>query len=149
MKGAPYLDQVLGFLEDIIKLDLSKYTVNEFEPSFRYNDDLAGLSDLSGLIQLRSLGELNELDVSYSFTNGTLSSIIMHVQAGSPLYTQKISDMNTKVKGFLEDYQAYTGDEEVAIMRNIVDNTDIAKNSSSTSGNLSLEVEIMPTYTWL
>ena len=139
-------DQLLVFLENIIKLDLSKYTVNKLEPRFRYNDDLAGLSQLTGLIQLRSLRELNELDVGYSFVNGTLNYVIMHVQAGSPLYTQKISDMNTKVKGFMEDYQACTGDEEVAIMRSIVDDTDITKNSSSTSNNIKLEVEIMPTY---
>src|SRR4030067_3447699 len=68
---------VLVFLKDVMKLDLAKYILNPYEPSLRYRDDLGGLPENAGVIDLYSLtAPTSQLKIAYSFINNTLDSML-------------------------------------------------------------------------
>src|SRR3990170_2609356 len=138
-------EDVLVFLRDVVKLDLTGYTVTPSKPAFRYRDDLNGLPQLGGVVHLYGYSQdgYNEMDVMYSFINNTLNSLDLYVIKGTPQYSQPIST-NTRemANGFLERYQAFTGNSDLAAMRSMLDAVDLTENSSITSGNIRQEVTI-------
>ena len=141
-------EEVLVFLRDVVKIDLAKYNVNPYEPAFAFREDLAKLSELSGKVVLHSLGEPSEIDIIYLLINNTLTYVAMYLRAGSPIYSQELAtDMKGKITSFLEGYQAFTKDNELAIMRSMVDSIDATKNNSLFSGNLKLEVKVNSDHT--
>src|SRR4030067_1520666 len=61
-------DDVLVFLRDVVKLDLTGYLATPYKPAFRYRDDLNGLPELGGIVDFQGYSQdgYNELHVSYS-----------------------------------------------------------------------------------
>jgi hypothetical protein len=138
-----YVDEVLVFLRDLVKLDMAKYTVTSYKPSVAYWDKLGGLPQLTGIIVLNCWEPKSTLGVTYSFVNNTFNSIGINIREGSPIYSQTFSANAVEVaKAFMERYQAFTGNNDLAAMRSILDSVDKPKNVSIVSGNLRLQVII-------
>lgn len=133
-------DEVLLFLEEVVRIDLSKYDVTMLGTSVTYPDWLDGLPQVTGKYALES--ETSKLDVLFKFRNDTLSWCLMRVMEGSPHYldvqSENICDM---ADDFLERYQGYLVDSELEAMRNILDG-EVADNSTTTVGNLKLTMSI-------
>ena len=137
-------EDVLLFLKDVVKLDVAKYdTKLVIGPITDHPEGYGGLVETHGLFSLSS--ETNTLEVSFGFINGTLTSCHMYIRDGQPLYSEpKSSNMRGSVSGFLQRYQLRTGDSAVPAMQSILGTVDIAKNSTTISGNLKLDVSIKP-----
>lgn len=135
-----YADEVLLFLEEVVRIDISKYDVTVLGTSVTYPDWLDGLPQVIGKYTLES--ETSKLDVLFKFRNGTLSWCLMRVMEGSPHYLDVQSgNIRDLAHNFLKRYQGYLGDSELESMRNILDE-EVADNSTTTVGNLKLTVSV-------
>jgi hypothetical protein len=133
-------DQVLLFLEEVVRIDVSKYDVAMLGTSVTYPDWLDGLPQMTGKYTLES--ETSKLDVLFKFRNGTLSWCLMRVIEGSPHYLDVQSgNIREAADDFLERYQGYLGDSELEEMRNILDG-EVADNSTTIVGNLKFTMSV-------
>jgi hypothetical protein len=133
-------DQVLLFLEEAVRIDVSKYDVTMLGTSVTYPDWLDGLAQVTGKYTLES--ETSKLDVLFKFRNGTLSWCLMRVIEGSPHYLDVQSgNIREAADDFLERYQGYLGDSELEEMRNILDG-EVADNSTTIVGNLKFTMSV-------
>jgi hypothetical protein len=133
-------DEVLLFLEEVVRIDVSKYDVTMLGTSVTYPDWLDGLPQMTGKYTLES--ETSKLDVLFKFRNGTLSWCLMRVIEGSPHYLDVQSENIREVaEDFLERYQGYLGDSELQAMRKILDG-EVADNSTKIVGNLKLTMSV-------
>lgn len=134
-------DEVLVFLEEVVSLDVTKYDVTLLGASVTYPDWLGGLAQLTGKYALES--ETSKIDVLFKFRNSTLSWCLVRVLEGSPHYTASTSgNIRDVVNGFLQKYQAYSGDSDLEKMRNMLDMVDVTENMTKTVDNLKLKVSI-------
>jgi hypothetical protein len=133
-------DQVLLFLEEAVRIDVSKYDVTMLGTSVTYPDWLDGLAQVTGKYTLES--QTSKLDVLFKFRNGTLSWCLMRVIEGSPHYLDVQSgNIREAADDFLERYQGYLGDSELEEMRNILDG-EVADNSTTIVGNLKFTMSV-------
>ena len=131
-------DQVLLFLEEAVRIDVSKYDVTMLGTSVTHPDWLDGLAQVTGKYTLES--ETSKLDVLFKFRNGTLSWCLMRVIEGSPHYLES-GNIREAADDFLERYQGYLGDSELEEMRNILDG-EVADNSTTIVGNLKFTMSV-------
>ena len=133
-------DQVLLFLEEVVRIDVPKYDVTMLGTSVTHPDWLDGLAQVTGKYTLES--ETSKLDVLFKFRNGTLSWCLMRVIEGSPHYLDVQSgNIREAADDFLERYQGYLGDSELEEMRNILDG-EVADNSTTIVGNLKFTMSV-------
>ena len=133
--------EVLLFLEDVVRIDVTKYDVTLWETSVTYPDWLNGLPQVTGKYGLES--ETSKLDVLFKFRNKTLSWCLVRTLEGSPHYLDVQSkNIRDLAKDFLDRYQVYSGDSELEEMANIIALVDVEKNSTITMGNLELTVSV-------
>jgi hypothetical protein len=136
------LVQNLTGVQDVAKLDVSKYNVELLGTLVEHPDWLCGLSQITGKISLQS--ETSKIDVLFKFRNNSLSWCLVRVIDGSPLYTESQStDLRDLASDFLQRYQAYSGDSDLETMRNMLDIVDVAENTTKTVGNVKVEVSVM------
>jgi len=134
-------DEVLVFLEEVVRIDVAKYDVTLLGTSVTHPDWLAGLAQVTGKYSLES--ETSKLDVLFKFRNGTLYWCLMRVVEGSPHYLDVPSgNIRDLADGFLQNYQDYSGDSELGSMRNMLDVVDASENSTATVDNLKLTVSV-------
>lgn len=134
-------DDVLVFLEEVVSLDVTKYDVTLLGASVTYPDWLDGLAQLTGKYALES--EISKIDVLFKFRNNTLSWCLVRILEGSPQYNNSPSaNIRDVVNGFLQKYQAYSGDSDLEAMRNMVDMVDVTENTTTTADNLKLTVSV-------
>jgi hypothetical protein len=134
---APAEAEVLTFLEDVIGIDVSKYSVTAFNSSVTYPDSLGGLEQLTGKYALES--ETSKIDVPFKLRNGALSWCVVRNLEGQPQYIEsQTDDIKDEVSLFLQKYQQYSGDSDLETLKNMLDDVNVAKNSTTTTGNMKL-----------
>ena len=139
-------DEVLIFLEDVVKLDLSKYDAESLGTTMSYPPELDGLPQVTGKYLLQS--QTSKLDVLYKFRNNALSWCLLRVIEGTPQFSIQLSkNTGEYTTDFLERYHAYTGDSELYTMKNMLDNVDATKNASNTVDTVKIEVTNTADYT--
>ncbi len=143
-------EKVLTFLSDVVNLDLSKYEIhlNSF-----YTTNLSAISLIgeAGYVQTSGRYDLDYLDFenhensflhcSFNFAGNTLLSCSLYATAGSPIYTKNPSaNVADSAAAFMDKCEEFTGDRDIAKMRNMLVDIDPSKDSSKIDGNLKLEV---------
>ncbi len=143
-------EKVLTFLSNVVNLDLSKYEIhlNSF-----YTTNLSEISLIgeAGYIQTSGRYDLDYLDFEnhensllhciFNFAGSNLLSCKLYATSGSPIYTKNPSaNIVNNAAAFMEKCEEFTGDKDIAIMRNMLVNIDPSKDSSKIEGNLKLEV---------
>lgn len=146
-------EKALAFLEDVAMLDMTKYNATLEIHDVRYPDELHGLAQDNVLYFLVS--DEGELEAAFVFKNESFANCMLGT-IGSPLYSEP-QPANTvdNAKGFLQRYQAYTGDpdfdgvRDFEEMRSILDTVDVTENVTATSDHVKLEVISRTDYTAL
>ncbi len=133
-------DRVLGFIQTVLPLDISKYNVTMVQhgvtPPSQPGDPTIEIMDYA----LESDG--SRLDLSCAFTNNALTGSIRSVTDGSVLDAQTSSSLIDSARGFLAKYQAFTGDN-LTEMTNTLSLTDGTKSVTVTSGNVKLNLRVV------
>jgi DNA-binding transcriptional ArsR family regulator len=145
--------KVRAFLTDVVHLDMTKYVANLEGNTAEYRSDWDGIVEELVIYSLTYEG--SKLAVTLKFRDTTLSSYYLHVNEGTPYYSQlQPNNILDSVKDLLERYQTYSGASHLAVMRNILETVDEIGNSETTSGNVKLittteasEVKIQFVYT--
>ena len=135
------VDEVLFFLEEVVRIDVTKYDVTLLGTSVTYPDWFNGLPQLTGKYSLKS--ETSKLDVLFKFRNGTLSWCLVRAVEGVPHYLDvQSTSIRDLADDFLQRYQNYSGDVDLEAMRNMIDLVDVEKNSTETVDNLKLTLTV-------
>lgn len=144
--------EVLVFLRDVVQIDTAKYEVRLTTNSTKYWPELGGVAQTTGQYALDSSGLVDAtgecgksiLTVSFAFWDEELISCSFYeVSQGPPMYSeQPVADLSAAASGFLQRYQAYTGDAQLAQMRSLLDTVEVTSNSTKTVDNLRLEVRV-------
>jgi hypothetical protein len=144
-------EKALAFLEDVVLLDMTEYNATlEIDDAY-YPDELHGLAQHNVLYILVS--DEGELEAAFGFKNESFAHCMLGT-LGSPFYAEPQPDnVVDVVKGFLQRYQAYTGDpdfdgvRDFEEMRSILDTVDVTENVTAMSDRVKLEVINRTDYT--
>jgi hypothetical protein len=144
--------EVLVFLKDIFQLDTAKYEATLMTNRTEYWPELGGIAQTTGQYTLDSTGLVDStgqcgtsiLTVSFTFWDQELIACSFYEESrGPPLYSkQPVTELSDAASGFLQRYQARTGDAQLAQMRSLLDMVDVTSNTTKTVDNLSLEVRV-------
>jgi len=138
-KIATAQEKSLTFLEEVVNLDLTKYTVK----LDNYAD--AAHLEMSEENVVYTLNKDNEskLHVLCKFRDYTLSSCIIDVLEGSQVYAEaKSTDALDLAKDFLQKYQSFAGASYLQAMRNILDTVKEEKNTTTATGDVKFTLSI-------
>ena len=143
--------KALAFLEDVVLLDMTKYNATLEIHDVLYPDELQGLAQHNVLYILVS--DEGELEATFGFKNESFANCMLGT-LGSPLYSEpQPANIVDNAKGFLQRYQAYTGDpdfdgvRDFEEMRSILDTVDVTENVTAMSDHVKLEVISRTDYT--
>jgi hypothetical protein len=146
-------EKALAFLEDVTLLDMARYNASLELNDVSYLDELHGLAQHNVLYILVS--DEGELEAAFGFKNESFTHCMLGT-LGSPLYVEpQPANIVDAAKGFLQRYQAYTGDpdfdgvKDFEEMRSILDTVDVTENVTATLDHVKLEVLSRTDYTIL
>ena len=144
-------EKALAFLEDVAMLDMTKYNATLEIYDERYPDELHGLPQHNVVYTL--LSDEGTLRVAFGFKNESFAFCMLGT-IDSLLYSQpQPANIVDVTKGFLQRYQAYTGDpnfdgvRDFEEMRSILDTVDVTENVTAMSDRVKLEVINRTDYT--
>jgi hypothetical protein len=120
-------DQARVFIENVLPVDLSKYTVTLTNHA---ND---GVTEF---VQYTLDSDESTLTVICLFKNNTLLSCSVYVSKGQVISDKQYLNLADATKSILEKYQTYTNIDS-ASMIDMLDNVDVTKDSSMMIGNIN------------
>jgi len=132
-------DIALAFIENVLPIDISQYNVTFTKyhktelPSFLSN----GYSSEAVTCTFES--EESVFDMHFNFENNVLTFCFVSIYEGSIISDRPYANLIEAVKGFLEKYQTYTGDD-LEEMKRMLNYADATKNMTLLSGNIELTV---------
>jgi hypothetical protein len=133
-------ERILSFLTDVIKIDVTKYSVT-INSAVDYPSDLGGLPEETGKCTL----EANEskIEVLYTFKNRTLGFCNLYILKGSPMYTQQPSaNILEMADDFLQKYQEFTGFSDLEELRDALGSVNAFENTTKTTENIKLILSV-------
>lgn len=121
----------LAFIENVLPLDISQYNItlnqSRTEGYAIETEDYTLESDAS------------TLDVSFHFENNILRICMVYVKNGSVISDRSYNSINDAAISFLIKYQNYTHIDSTEMI-NMLSNVDPTKNTTVTSGNITLTI---------
>lgn len=137
----------LVFLNDVVGVDLSKYTTT---PKEYLQDSYFGVLPQEN-VRFNLLSNGSKLDMLCTLTNGTLQIVDVLERDGTPFMTKSSVNVLENAKAFLTDYQGYSGDSFYGELNSMLNNIDANENATITSGNVKLEATYtayLETFRW-
>jgi hypothetical protein len=134
----PNQSKVLSFLNKVVQLDTSQYTVDPVSYALDYPSAYGGLAVGDGGLNFTSAN--SKLFVSYTTINDTLVNCQLTIFGGAPSFTQKPVTVLDNAKGFLERYQNFANATYTQVMPAMLATVDVTKNVTTVSGNVKLAV---------
>ena len=133
--------KVVNFLENVIQLDLTKYTAKLERNSVGYRSDLGGI--IEEFFTYRLISEESELLIDFRFRNQTLSRYLLDVIEGSPIYVEpqssRIIDLTDEL---LKRYQNYVNNQYLDNMRNMLNEINTLEEIEIVENDVKLKVSI-------
>ncbi|MCW4004128.1 MAG: hypothetical protein NWE95_09490 [Candidatus Bathyarchaeota archaeon] len=147
-------DKAMNFIENVLSVDLSKYTIELKISSIMDGVPLANdnrkITDLMyALTPLEGNGDEDVIEVIFIFEKDVLTTYFTSLLPSKVITNTQYANRNDAVKGFLEKYQTYTNIDSTNLIAMLGD-VDLTKNSIITKGNTKLEVsgtDLKQTYT--
>jgi hypothetical protein len=130
-------EKTLTFLTDVVKLDMTKYTVTLVSNWVDYPPHWGGLAEEDVTYNLDWADE-SRLYVTCKFRENMLYSCSLEVLKGSPIFVQPSTNIVDEAKSLLEGYQAYSGASYPQEMCDMLDKVDVTKEMTVTSSNIKL-----------
>ena len=143
-------DQTRAFIENVLPVDLSKYTITLTKHTTDNGPPIAGVTGQPINRVIDSLrysldSDESTLRVSCLVQNNVLLSCHIYVDKGQVISDKQYVDPGDAVKSFLEKYQTYTNIDSTDMIA-MLDNVDITKDSTKTIGNTKLTISNIDQY---
>jgi len=133
-------DKALAFMENMLPVDLSRYSINLVNDSTMYGVPLA--KDDNRIIN-NLLYELTSKDsnlhISFTFEKDVMTSCQITPLQGQIITNKQYANPLDAAKDFLERYQVYTKIDSSNLLA-MLDNIDITKDSTITTENIKLTI---------
>ena len=128
-------DKAIAFIENALPLDLSKYSMNlTSQSSFKLP---------TGETQYMIQYSLNSAESTAKIICIVQNNVVMYCQVSSergPIISRKTyPNLLDAAKNFLGEYQSYTKSDLTKLIA-ALDNVDLARNSTTTTGNAKLTI---------
>ncbi len=144
--------RVLAFLREVVGLDVDTYEVSLRTQAVRNYSDVSIMGDI-GYVETSgsyTMQYWNTTDNSYSllhsnfkFADETLVLCSLAVDSGKPLFCEPLpADPAAAASTFIQRYHAFSNDDELSAMQNLLLNVDGTKNLTKTVDNLQVEVSV-------
>ena len=135
--------KAMNFIENVMSVDLSKYTIDLQISSIMDGVPLANdnrkITDLMyALTPLEGNGDEDVIKVIFTFEKDVLTSYFTSPVTSQVITNTQYANQNAAVKGFLEKYQTYTNIDSSNLI--MIDDVDLTKNSTITNENTKLVV---------
>jgi len=136
-------DKVLSFFKNVTKLDTTVYTVSLDDNEVVWRTDIGGVSEETLKYTLKS--NFNNLNIDMRFRNNHFSRYDLHMIESTPMFSQtQPSDVLQNAKFNLGRYKAYSGDDYLTQMSNILDTvTRVENDQELIDGNLKLQISTL------
>jgi hypothetical protein len=133
-------EKTMMFLEDVVKVDVTKYNATLVSNWVDYPPHWGGLAQEDVTYNLDCADESN-LYVTCKLREGTLHYCSLEVPKGSPIYAEpQPTSLLDAAKGFIERYQTYSGAPYIQEMRSMLDRVNETEDATVTSGNIKLTI---------
>jgi len=130
-------ESVVNFLQDVIQLDMTKYSAELERHTVGYRDDLGGTIEEYLTYRLTSFE--TELSIDFRFRNQVLSRYYLRVIEGTPIYSAPQSkNLVDFSKNILQRYQNYAGGSYLDEMRNMLTPINEVENIESIEDDIKL-----------
>lgn len=133
-------DKALAFMENMLPVDLSRYSINLVNDSTMYGVPLA--KDDNRIIN-NLLYELTSKDsnlhISFTFEKDVMTACQITPLQGQIITNKQYANPLDAAKDFLERYQVYTKIDSSNLLA-MLDNIDITKDSTITTENIKLTI---------
>lgn len=127
----------VGFLRDVVQLDLTKYSSTLVDANVEYRSDLDGI--VEEIMKWSLTYEGSKVDVTFRFRNSSLSSYSLQVIEGTPYYSElPPTRLIDAAKTILERYQQYSSTSYLEPMISMLETVEGDDNFEQTSGNIKL-----------
>ena len=138
----------LAILNDVIGLDLTKYTITTRELQATQQTSYLGVIPKEDVEYDLKSGESN-LRILDTFVDGELQMIHVLENDGQPKLAELFDKPNAveMAKSFLSNYQTYAEDVVYGEMKSTLDCVDASKNFTRTIGSTQLNVSAIDSYT--
>jgi hypothetical protein len=131
-------EKTMMFLEDVVKVDVTKYNATLVSNWVDYPPHWGGLAQEDVTYNLDCADE-SKLYVTCKFREGRLHYCGLEVLKGSPIYAEpQATNVLDSTKGLLERYQTYSGASYIQTMRGMLDTVGVTKNMTIAAGNVEL-----------
>lgn len=130
-------DQTTAFIENVLPMDLSKYTVTL--------KNHASIDEITDMLLYTLDSDESTLRVICQFKNNVVSYCRVYVDKGQVISDRQYVSLVDAAKSILEKYQTQTKIDS-ANMINMLDNVDATKNSSTITGNINFTKHTINTY---
>jgi hypothetical protein len=137
-------DKVVGFIHDVAGIDTASYKVMPISNTQDYPSNYGGLQREFGSLNLESAD--SNIEVTYTYINGSLISCNLYDTNGSPKFTDN-KDMVSTAKAFLQNYGTFAGVAYTKDMPPMLNTADATTNSSTVSGSIKLSVTTVGNFT--
>ena len=138
-------EQVLVFLEDVVQIDMTKY-----EARLRVSDTNNWTGDTTRttgqyILDSSGLGGTSIITISFTIVDNKLVGCFLYLTQGSPIFSEQQETNPIKTaERFLQRYQTFTNDPEVATMKNILETLNPKTNTTAIVENIKLELTFYP-----
>ena len=132
-------DKAFGYLKNVTKLDTTAYALSLVDNDVIWRTDLGGMAEENMEYSLDD-GHLNRINVNLRFFNNHFYRYDLLVTESTPLFVQpQPSDVLQNAKFTLARYKAYSGDDYLTKMSNMLDAVSRVENNKEViDGNLKL-----------
>ncbi|MDR0493475.1 MAG: winged helix-turn-helix domain-containing protein [Nitrososphaerota archaeon] len=137
-------NKVVSLLQDVVRLDTSKYAVKLLDNTLQYRNDIGVTEEI---IKYSLTISQSSIDADFRFRNNHLSYYELRIDRlnfDSQLYTTQADNIGIlqTAKNTLEGYKAYSEGSYLDEMSRLLDSVNQTENIVVTSGNMKLQISL-------
>jgi hypothetical protein len=136
-------DKVPGFLQNVSQIDNKAYTISLLSNKLQWRADFGGVAE--EIMQYSLTSGTSNLNVNFRFRDNHFSRYALELIESSPIFTQlQPNDILQNAKYTLARYKAFSADDYLTNMTNLLNAVVKLENTEITQGNVKLQVIISP-----
>ena len=136
-------DKVPAFLQNVSQIDNKAYTISLLSNKLLWRADFGGVAE--EVMQYSLTSGTSNLNVNFRFRDNHFSRYELDLIESSPIFTQlQPNDILQNAKYTLARYKAFSADDYLTNMTNLLNAVVKLENTEITQGNVKLQVIVSP-----
>jgi len=137
-------DKVANFLHNVTHIDTRNYTITLLSSNLYWRTDFGGLFEEEAVYSLKNRN--SNLNVMFRFRNNHFSRYELTMIESAPIFIQnEPNNLILNAHRILSSYKAYSGDEYITDMINLLNKVSTIQSTTIIEGNMKLSIIILGT----